>query len=376
MEARLPDGRELTPFLNRKLREGLYVKRFYGNATQTVRGEVATLCGVIPAYGLSIFRGHPQLGLRCLPSVFSDLGYRTIFLEGYRGMDAFGVGPFWRGHGFQQVEACPAEVLTPAEREHVWGWGLQDDHLYRRFFRRLDDLRAQAAAPEEVRFFGTLMPISNHFFFDQLPAEQRALHPEPTGLEQHFQNSIHAVDGYLAAFFEAMEERPWLANSLVVILGDHGINLGRDQFGYAGAAEANFRVPLLVLWPGKLAPRYLEGSASQLDLLGIETAHQVQGRSLLDPARPEPTVPLVSSFQARTLAAVRHPWKLVVETEPWREFLFHLEEDPGQTTNRVAELGETGVEQELRGTIARIIQSQALVLADRVYPGDRKETAP
>jgi len=68
VEAKTPDGREITPVFNRLIKNGIYYDRFYGNSIQTCKGQAATLLSVLPSIKGKIFTSYPNLRFKALPS--------------------------------------------------------------------------------------------------------------------------------------------------------------------------------------------------------------------------------------------------------------------------------------------------------------------
>ncbi len=55
VERRTKEGKEFTPFFNQLIREGIYFENFYGNSMQTAKGQLATLCSVLPLVRGKVF---------------------------------------------------------------------------------------------------------------------------------------------------------------------------------------------------------------------------------------------------------------------------------------------------------------------------------
>src|SRR5204863_954736 len=107
-------------------------------------------------------------------------------------------------------------------------------------------------------------------------------------------NAIHYADWSIGRFFERARREPWFANTLFVLVADHGFSVPPVM---TDLNLLRFHVPLLFYAPALLgdAPRVRHTVASHVDigptvlgLLGERAAHQHWGRDLfaLDAADP------------------------------------------------------------------------------------------
>ncbi|HEX4440023.1 MAG TPA: sulfatase-like hydrolase/transferase, partial [Thermoanaerobaculia bacterium] len=141
VETKTGDGREYTPFFNSLIPRGVYVENFYGNSMESPRGQLATLCSVLPAMRGTVFETYRGIRMRCLPEILDDHGYRTVFDEAARLLKFEDTGTFMEAIGFQ-VRRAALEPERERPADTVWGWGLQDDVFFREFFQFRDSDRA------------------------------------------------------------------------------------------------------------------------------------------------------------------------------------------------------------------------------------------
>jgi len=365
-----PDGRPYTPVFDAHRAEGLSFAHFYGNSVQTSRGQFATLCSLVPLYRGKEFIDLPGAHLRCLPRVMSDAGYLPVFDSAMDEPDFDDSRNFLGRIGFREMHwADPkARGVDPA----VWGSGLADDELYRRFFTRLDDLSAShPGAP----LFAVVASTTHHYPWDQNPK-----HVADPGFEtkyrRNYVGSLGVADASLATFFEELDRRPAFRDALVVLVGDHSFPADEHGVHFNGlsAYEEVFRTSALVRWRGHLEGRIDPRTASQLDLaptlvdlLGLGGRSHFLGHSLVAKDTREP-VPLVQPYDGVRLAAVRYPFKLVSHVAAEREHLYDLSSDPDEERDRLADPAVAAELPPLRATIQRIHANRALLKADRIWP--------
>lgn len=381
VEAETDGGAAYTPFFDSLIGRGVYVERFYANSVQTIRGQLSALCGILESIKDRVAVAYPDTRLHCLPEILRTAGYATFFFEGYHDLGFDNTGAFMKRIGFDEVQAMTGEFITPEDEPYVWGWGLQDDVFYRKVFAHLDRLRSAAPAADRDRpLFVTLQSTTNHMWFDRVPEDRRFLYKDPRSLRENYANSVHLADRYLQEFFRQLEARPHLRDSLVVLTGDHAFPTDdRDgrRFVLQGSSEEGIRTPLLILWPGRLAPRRIDRPACSqvdlgptlLDLLDIDAPHHFIGRSVFDAAaETEQIVFTIQPFGGTSILEVLYPMKYVKNLESGKESLFNVEADPDQARNLVRDMEDSRILARFRAGLRRVFLNQELIEQNRIWP--------
>jgi arylsulfatase A-like enzyme len=284
--------------------------------------------------------------------------------------------------GFEDAIAMRDKFMTKEDEPYKWGWGLQDDHFFKKVFAHIDDMKRDPGKP----VFVTLATISNHMDFKDLPEKLRTIYPKTNNYRERFVNSIHAADTFLKTFFDELERRDNLKNSLVVLFGDHGYPTGQHDFtsNEVSFYNENFRVPLLVLGAKvqpftnrQIAYSQLDIAPSLVEWLGLTQAVPFKGVPIAFRAADLPTtqhwIPLVQPYDGVFLGSVLYPYKYVRSLDLDSEWLFDLAQDVHEDTNLISGWGE---QREPLPTLIRdlgsIYLNQRLLDEDRFVPGDRK----
>jgi phosphoglycerol transferase MdoB-like AlkP superfamily enzyme len=233
------------------------------------------------------------------------------------------------------------DISEKERAENVWGWGPQDNLLYKDIFKKMDKLNK---AQEEKKFFVSMLGVSSHMMFDKVPKNQRMLFPENRTKKEKYANAIRVVDKYLEVFFKELEKRDYLKNSIVIITGDHSFPVGEHGLYHSERGFYNefFKVPLLILWKDKLRPqRIKKRSYSQvdisptiLDLIGVKTSNHFQGVSIFK--KKKVLQYLVQPYSGKYLSIVDYPLKYVFHEKSRTEYLFDLEKDQGESENLIS----------------------------------------
>lgn len=147
-----------------------------------------------------------------------------------------------------QEEFLKDDIRWPAFSNY-FGYSEKDAMPY--MFKWLDERiahneRAFVTMPGNVMHYGFSTPPDDEDF---KPVKYSSKAP----IVSDYLNAVRWTDGYLRAFFQEMEKRGLLKNSLVIVAGDHGPRL--DKHGAYHTATGHwdsgiFQVPLLVHAPG------------------------------------------------------------------------------------------------------------------------------
>lgn len=178
-------------------------------------------------------------------------------------------------------------------------------------------------------------------------------------------NMIEYLDACVGRIMDELEELELDGHTLVVFASDNGPRRGLSAGPLRGAKgsiyEGGHRVPCIARWPGRIdAGRVTDVPAMTLDLFPtFAAAAGVQARveHPLDGIDLGPLLFQGASLPGRDLcwslpagmAIRRGPWKLIVSKQGRAE-LFHLEDDPAESTNR------TEQEPERTETLRRALQ--------------------
>ncbi|MCB9680957.1 MAG: sulfatase [Alphaproteobacteria bacterium] len=175
--------------------------------------------------------------------------------------------------------------------------------------------------------------------------------------------AVRDLDAATGALLDALDRQGVLDHTIVILTADHGENLGdHHMFGHKFSLwDTLLHVPLVVWWPGKLAPRHVTTPVSNLGLFStvlhlvdveLPTPGPDLDVNLLDVDKPMPVFSeLIESTpvsirridkqygiedKARWLRTYRSVeldgYKLVVASDLTRE-LYDLRNDPGETTD-------------------------------------------
>jgi phosphoglycerol transferase MdoB-like AlkP superfamily enzyme len=246
LEPKLCDGYEVLPNLKKLSREGLYFSNCYASGDRSDKGLVAILSGY-PAQPIASIMTIPQKTskLPVLSQNFKKLGYSTAWY--YGGEPEFANIKTYINHG--QFDRLVTKNDYPSQYTNT-KWGANDQHTFDRLFA---DLQQQ-----KQPFFVNTFTLSSHEPFE-IPNHKVI----PGNSEKRkFLNALNYTDKQLGLFIEKIKKQPWYANTLVIIIADHGHRLPETP-----DKLEEFKIPML--WLGgalEIAPAVFDKLVSQTDL--------------------------------------------------------------------------------------------------------------
>ena len=203
------NGFEVLPTFKKISQEGLYFPNTYASGDRSDKGLIAILSGY-PAQPIASIMTIPQKTAK-LPVISADLkrnGYFTAWY--YGGEPEFANIKTYISHG--QFDKVVTKADYPSELTDT-KWGANDKTTFNRL---LTDLRTM-----KQPFFVNTFTLSSHEPFE-IPN-----HDVIKGKDEKskFLNALNYTDTQLGWFLAEIKKEPWYANTLVIIIADHGHRL-------------------------------------------------------------------------------------------------------------------------------------------------------
>lgn len=265
-----PRAESLTPQFDALTRDGTLLTRAYSTGNRTIRAIEATTTGLPPLPGSSLVRRAQSKDLFTLPSLLRDQDYETLFLYGGRALFD-GMAGYLAANGIDRI-VDQGDFSPEAFRT---AWGVADEALFDRALEEMDALHARRQP-----FYSLVLTVSNHRPY-RFPEDN--LQPLP-GLKRR-ENAVRYADHALGRFLRAAREHPFYADTLFVLMGDHGARV----YGAAEVPLASYEVPVLLIGPGIETGRRVDTLASSLDIpptilsvLGLSYGSQFFGQDVLN----------------------------------------------------------------------------------------------
>ncbi len=209
----LSKGLSFTPQFDKLLEESLVFTRFYATGTRTARGLEGVWASFPPIPGNSVLQRKPLRPMDTLASVLRERKYRTVFL--YGGRPEFDeMGPFAFRNGFEEVigQSDIQSEMPGKKPAFSTAWGYADEVV---FDRALQELRKNRSSHPRRPLFLSVLTVSNHrpFLFPQRNIK---------GEQGTREGATRYADWALGQFFRQAKSEGFGANTLFVVVADHG----------------------------------------------------------------------------------------------------------------------------------------------------------
>lgn len=366
-----PDGREYTPVFNKLAKTGISAPNYYSNGTQTAKGQYAMYFSVLPTNRGTISHKYRALKGKSIQEILGPLGYRTVQSKASPITNFDNFQKFMQANGIDWFYSIKP-YLKPQDESEMLDWGPTDKVFYKRFFESLD--QDQAKHPKKP-YFALLATIATHMPFE-IPEEMRLYKKDAKTFEDHYLNSLMLVDAHFKVFFNELEKRDYLKNSIVIITGDHSYPMGghgyyRQEIGYY---DEMFDVPFVMIGPKHWAGREIQAPASHmdvaptiLDLLDIEhVTHHFQGQSMLGELSPTRPVTTIQHGRGGVIVVRIGNMKLMRHLKTNKEELYDVVADPEERHNLIKQI--SAKDRELFDSeIQNALFNQALIEFDQIW---------
>ncbi|KAG8417026.1 hypothetical protein J3459_013079 [Metarhizium acridum] len=365
-----------------KRRGGLNVNNDHTTGTYTLKSLPGTLCGITPLVADFNVEYANHIYQPCLPHIFNafnaldhsnDSAKHTAEYTKYKWSNSFmmSVTNFYDKQdllmpkmGYKEEELIHKEYLQSDEAKfgkntmpEINYYGMAESAVE----EYIRDAFKTANEKNERLFLSHLTSTAHHPF--KMPDEETYVPLAPEGkLEDlsHYVNTIGFVDRWLGKILQIIEEEGSTNNTLVVMVGDHGLSVPETGAvtPYYQPNVGNFHVPLVMSHP-KLPPIDINTPVNSISILPtildllIETGslsqserqaasdlvRNYEGQSLIRPLQTSSkhtgqadwqfTIMNTGRAQVATRSAREPNWRLVVPVIKDIEWRFtNLEKDP------------------------------------------------
>lgn len=241
------DGKEITPNINRLIKEGIFFSNIYASGDRTHKGMSAIFSGYPALPNTSIIR-FPQKSakLTLMSNLFKQHGYSNNFF--YGGDPNYDNYKSYLLHG--EFDRITGKDLFSSKDEPT-EWGALDGAVANYMQNDFKNWNQP--------FFNCWLTLSSHVPY-KVPGPVVIKGDDETS---KFLNSVHYTDGVIGAFVDECKKQPWWKNTVIIITADHGI-----RFPRTGKVIDDFKIPML--WLGGAVENskgmVVDKLASQIDL--------------------------------------------------------------------------------------------------------------
>jgi len=266
------DGQEVTPNLNKLVRNELYFDNFYTNAGQGTTSDaefVVNTSMYVPHHEVATSSKYMDKELPSLPKLMSSNGYYTATFH-TNSVEFWNRKTLYKVLGFDKYY----DQSFYGDDDHI-AFGSSDEVLYAKTVPELAKLDAM-----ENPFYAMVISMSAHHPYQIPESKYKIKLPERyegTLVGRYIQSQNYA-DYAMGQFLEELKTRGVWDNSVVVFYGDHqGLplyslsaaeqNLMKEMVGREYGYTDMFNVPFIVHAPGTGQPAKFSQTGGQVDIL-------------------------------------------------------------------------------------------------------------
>lgn len=273
------DGEEITPFLNKLIKDSYYFANVYHQTGQgkTSDAEFIIDNSLYPLPRGAVFFTNADNEYHALPKIIGEKGYYSAvfhsndktFWNREKMYDSLGYDRFYSSEDFEINE------------HNVIGWGLNDKEMF------LQSIKYLKTLPQP--FYAKFLTLTNHFPY-LLEEEQITKRYSSSATLERYLKTVRYLDDALRVFFDEVKAAGLYEKSIFILYGDHyGISeYHYDALGeFLGKEITLFdsvqlqRVPLIIHIPGKTGKTIstiggqIDMKPTILNLLGIENKSDI-----------------------------------------------------------------------------------------------------
>lgn len=370
-----------TPVLDTFCASGMTFENFYANCPVCSPTRASLLSGRYPdLVGVpGVIRTHPENswgsldpGTELLPETARRAGYATAIIGKWhlglespnmpnqRGFDHFHgfLGDMMddyyhhRRHNIEYMYRNTEQITPEGHATELFGQWTEDYLATRKDNPQPFLLYLAFNAPHSP-----IQPPSE--WLQKVRQRETGITDKRAALVALVEHMDHVIGGVL----EALQSNGLADNTIVVFTSDnggslkHGGTCGALRDGKGSMYEGGLKVPTAVVWPGRISPGSRTSQwALSMDILptlfdaaGIEYSQTIEGRSFLPTLLGQDQQPLRQqwyfvrreggfAYGGRCVDAIREgPWKLLQNSPFGPRELYHLDDDPLEQNNLIAD---------------------------------------
>lgn len=246
----LVNGKEVTPYFNRFLKEGLFFDKFFACGGRTTNGLMAIVGGIPDRPGLTVVRTqHIMNRFSGLGNILKTVGYKTLFVTG-TDLSFNNKGKIMFHWGFDRL--IGKNYIQSLNQYEPQAWSYKDEDI-------IEVMHNEALKfPKDQPFLVSVHTGSTHYPY-QKPEKQFAIFDESIQ-DREYLNSLHYADWVIHDYIQKAKKSPYFDNSIFFFISDH------SHHRYLNYYEDR-NVPFLIYAPGKIKPGIRNDLGSHLDIL-------------------------------------------------------------------------------------------------------------
>ena len=182
-------------------------------------------------------------------------------------------------------------------------------------------------------------------------------------MRRHYYAKVTTVDEKIGEILDALEERGYMENTLLIFCSDHGENLGDHTIAYKWLMyDSVTNIPLIIRYPDRARQgeqvhdlvSLMDLGPTILDAAGVPVPTYLEGRSLM------PYAPATRDINPRKYVFCEDNYQIMMRSQTHKMVyyigqeegeLYDLEADPGELWNRWSEEAYSEIKSALKNDL-------------------------
>mgnify|MGYP002619999411 CR=1 FL=1 len=230
------ENQEVTPFLNKMVKESIYFDNFYSQVGVGTSSDAEFTFGtsLMPSNNGTVFVNYFDRDYNTLQKQFKDNGYYIFSMHA-------NTGDFWnRATMHENMGYDKFYSKSSFDIDETIGLGLSD----KSFFKQVVPMIKKIKEKDDKPFYGTLITLTNHTPWSDLKLMDEFKttwtvdingekvtrdYINETTFGDYFR-SVHYFDQSLEQFMRDMDEEGLLDDTVIVIYGDHDARISKKSY--------------------------------------------------------------------------------------------------------------------------------------------------
>ena len=278
-----------TPNINELMRDGIFFRNYYTHTPNSAKAQLTMLTSIYPSFGSSFDNkqlDHPKV--TPFSTLLQDKGYQTAhFMTG--DIRLAGIRDFLEPRGFDYIGESRDFGCEETVPNMLGIYGHLGDRCTTDAMLQWMEKRAR---PDDPFFVWTWYTNPHHPYYFERKIDTDGANQN----EDNFLNALHETDEEIGRLIRSLKERDQYENTIIILTADHGESFGeRGQYAHgASVYEEQINIPLIisnpVLFNGSVSDQIgglVDIPPTVADLLKLPQGSSWQGRSMLDPEKPQ-----------------------------------------------------------------------------------------
>ena len=260
------EGKEITPNLNKLIKECLYFDNVYYQVAggNTSDAEFLTNTSMYPVKEGSVYHRFPENTYHSLARIMKEKGYDTYSLHGFEKY-------FWnRNEMYKALKFDTFYSQDDFELDDFVGWDgqtLSDSSFFRQSLDKIDTSKP---------FYSFFITLSSHHPFNYFEDYDFYVGEFEGTFIGNYLKAANYLDKCIGEFIENLKQRGLYDNSLLVLYGDHSAvpKIESDGLMQLLGVEYNDpdwtklqKVPVIIHYPQQENPEVISTIGGQIDIL-------------------------------------------------------------------------------------------------------------